>query len=120
MSATPTSSSASGATSAFTTLVLGRSANAIDLLVPTAPPVHAATDLKARCFDYLSDLLSEHSTLYSSAELIAAFGYIPGSSYNAALESATICSSVRSAFFKIDNLVGFRDHQGVPSLIQSC
>jgi hypothetical protein len=112
MSSTPTSSAAT----AFTRLVLGRSSNAIELLVPPAPPVHAATDLKARCFDFLADLLFEHSLLYSSAELIAAFGHIPGSSYNAALEATGGCSSVRSAFFLVDNLValGFRDHLGAP------
>ena len=114
MSPTTSSSSAVGAVNAFTTLTLGRSANAIDLLVPTAPPVHAAADLKARCYDYLSDLLFEHSTLFSSAELIAAFGHIPGSSYNAALESATVCAAIHSAFFFVDNLVGlgFRKDDG--------
>jgi hypothetical protein len=35
---------------AFTGLVLGRSANAIKLLVPPAPAVQDAPDLKARCF----------------------------------------------------------------------
>jgi hypothetical protein len=99
---------------AFTSLVLGRSANAIELLVPPAPAVHAATDLKARCFDFLTDLLVEHSALYSSAELIAAFGHIPSSSYNAALEAAEICKSIRSSFFSIDHLqpLGFRDNLG--------
>jgi hypothetical protein len=96
--------------SAFLPLTLGRSANAIDLLLPPAP------DLKARCFDFLSDLLVEHSLLFSSAELIAAFSHIPSSSYNATLESASICSSIRSAFFLIDNLVGlgFRGAKGDP------
>jgi hypothetical protein len=93
-SSTPTSMSASSTSSspmtAFTGLNLGRSANAIELLVPPAPAVHAAPDLKARCFDFLADLLLEHSALYSSAELIAAFGHIPGSSYNATLEAADI------------------------------
>ena len=104
------------ASTTFTTLSLGRSANAIDLLVPTAPPVHDATDLKARCFDYLADLLLEHASLYSSTELIAAFNHIPGSTYNAAIESASICSEIRSAFFLIDHLVGlgFRDRHGLP------
>ena len=106
----------SAATTTFTTLTLGRTAHAIELLVPTAPPVHASSDLKARCFDYLADLLLEHSSLYSSAELIAAFGHIPGSTYNATLESSTICSSIRSAFYQLPNLVGlgFRDHLGSP------
>ena len=110
MSAAPTSSAA------FVCLTLGRSANAIDLLVPVAPPVHAAPDLKARCFDFLSDLLLEHSLLYSSAELIAAFGHIPSSSYNASLEATGCCTAVRSAFFLVTNLValGFRDHNGDP------
>ena len=70
MSSTPASSP-----TAFTSLVLGRSVNAIELLVPPAPAVHVTTDLKARCFDFLANLLIEHSTLYSSAELIAAFGH---------------------------------------------
>ena len=69
----------SAATTTFTTLALGGSAHAIELLVPTAPPIHVSSNLKARCFDYLADLLLEHSSLYSSAELIAAFGHIPGS-----------------------------------------
>jgi hypothetical protein len=102
---------------AFTSLVLGRSANAIELLVPPAPVVHATTNLKARCFDFLADSLIEHSTLYSSAELIAAFGgHIPSSSYNAALEATTICQSIRSAFFSVDHLkaFGFRNNLGVP------
>jgi hypothetical protein len=116
MSATTASSGAN--VGAFTTLTLGRSANAIDLLVPTAPPVHATADLKARCFDYLSDLLLEHSTLFSSAELIAAYGHIPSSSYNAALESATICTTIQTAFFLVNNLIGlgFRAHDGTPIL----
>ena len=111
MSVAPTSTA-----SAFVSLALGRSSNAIELLVPPAPAVHAAPDLKARCFDFLADLLLEHSLLYSSAELIAAFGHIPSSSYNAALEATGSCSSIRSAFFLVDNLValGFRDHLGVP------
>jgi hypothetical protein len=107
---TPTSSAA------FVALTLGRSANAIDLLVPSAPPVHAAPDLKSRCFDFLSDLLLEHSVNYSSAELIAAFSHIPSSTYNAALEASDCCVAIRSAFFLVDNLValGFRDHNGDP------
>ena len=88
MTALPASSDA------FLCLTLGRSANAIDLLVPPAPPIHAATDLKARCFDFLSDLLLEHSLLYSSAELIAAFGHIPSSSYNASLEASDCCVAI--------------------------
>ena len=57
---------------AFVSLTVGRSANAIDLLVPPVPPaVQAASDLKARWFDFLSDLLVEHLLLFSSAELIA-------------------------------------------------
>ena len=115
----PTSSTMSAATTssdAFVALTLGRSANAIDLLVPSAPPVQAAPDLKARCFDFLADLLVEHSLLFSSAELIAAFSHIPSSSYNATLEASGCCRSIRSAFFLVDNLVaiGFRDHTGAP------
>jgi hypothetical protein len=94
----------------------GRSANAIELLAPTAPAVHDAPDFKARCFDFMSDLLLEHAVQYSSAELIAACNHIPGSSYNANQEAATICSSIHSAFFTFTNLtdLGFRDHQGRP------
>jgi hypothetical protein len=113
---THTMSAATTSSDAFVALTLGRSANAIDLLVPSAPPVHAAPDLKARCFDFLSDLLVEHSLLFSSAELIAAFSHIPSSSYNATLEASGCCRSIRSAFFLVDNLVaiGFRDHTGAP------
>ena len=110
------SSSVAASRNTIVPLTLGRSANAIELLVPTAPAVHNAPDLKARCFDFMSDLLLEHAVQYSSAELIAACNHIPGSSYNANQEAATICSSIRSAFFTITNLVnlGFHDHQGRP------
>jgi hypothetical protein len=81
--------------------------NAIELLVPPAPAVHTIANLKARCFDFLANLLCKHSLLYSSAELIVAFNHVPGSSYNATLESAAIfCASIRSTFFNGDNLVG--------------
>ena len=118
MSAPPTSSAATARSStAFVVLAIGRSANAIDLFVPPAPAVHASADLKARSFDFLADLLQSHSALYSSAELIAAFNHIPSSSYNAALESSSICSGISSAFFHVDNLVGlgFRNHLGAPN-----
>jgi hypothetical protein len=97
-------------------LTLGHSANAIALLVPTAPAVHDAPDLKAHCFNFMSDLLLEHAVQYSSAELIATCNHIPGSSYNANQEATTICSSIHSAFFTFTNLtdLGFRDHQGRP------
>ena len=93
-------------------LTLGRSADAIELLVPIAPAVHDATDLKARrAFYFLSDLLCQHAKQYSSAELIAACNHIPGSSYNANQEATTICSSLRAAFFTTTNLtdLGFLD-----------
>jgi hypothetical protein len=104
----------SAAPTTFTTLTLGHSAHAIQLIVPTAPPVHASSNLKTCCFDYLADLLLEHSSLYSSAELVVTFGHIPGSTYNATLESSTICSSIRSTFFHLPNLIGlgFSDHLG--------
>ena len=39
--------------------------------MPSAPPIQAALDLlKACCFDFLSDLLSECSLLSSSADVI--------------------------------------------------
>jgi hypothetical protein len=106
---TPASSPA-----AFTSLVLGHSANAIELLVPPAPAVHDATDLKARCFDFLADLLIEHSSLYSSAELIAAFAHSPNSSFNASLEASDICKTICSAFLSVHHLVplGFRNTLG--------
>jgi hypothetical protein len=110
------SMSTPASSNAFAALSLGRSANAIELLVPPAPPIQSAPDLKARCFDFLSDLLLQHCLLYSSAELIAAFGHIPSSSYNASLEASGCCASVRSAFFRLENLValGFRDLHGAP------
>jgi hypothetical protein len=95
-------------------LTLGRSANAIELLVPIAPAVHNATDLKApAAFDFLSDLLCQHAEQYSSAELIAACNHIPSSSYNANQEATIICSSLRAAFFTTTNLtdLGFRDNR---------
>jgi hypothetical protein len=75
-----------------------------------------ATDLKARAFDFLSDLLFQHAEQYSSAELIAACNHIPGSSYNANQEATTICSYLRAAFFTTTNLtdLGFRDNRGRP------
>lgn len=63
----PTPTPASPPTIFLTSLVLGCSANAIELLVSPAPAIQAATDLKARSFDILADLLVEHSTLSSSA-----------------------------------------------------
>jgi hypothetical protein len=83
-------SSVAARRNALFTLTLGCSANAIELLVPIAPAVHDATDLKARAFDYLSDLLCQHAEQYSFAELIAACNHIPGSSYNANQEATNI------------------------------
>jgi hypothetical protein len=60
MSATLASSVAARCNALFP-LTLGRSANAIELLVPIAPAVHNATDLKARAFDFLSDPLCQHA-----------------------------------------------------------
>jgi hypothetical protein len=99
-------------------LTLGHSVNAIELLVPIAPAVHDATDLKAHhAFDFLSDLLCQHDEQYSSAELIAACNHIPGSSYNANQEATTICSSLHAAFFTTTNLtdLGFRDNHAALS-----
>jgi hypothetical protein len=94
-------SAPASSTTAFTSLVLGRSANAIELLVPPAPAVQDATDLKARCFDFLAGLLIEHSSLYSSAELlIAAFSHIPNSSFNASLEAADICKTIHFSIIR--------------------
>jgi hypothetical protein len=109
-------STASATRTAFVTLSLGRSGNAIELLVPSTPSVHDPMDLKARCFDYLAGLLLEHASLYSSAKLIAAFGHIPGSTYNTTLEATAVCSHLRSAFFHVTDLVGldFRDRDGSP------
>ena len=102
---------------AFVAITLGRSANAITLSVPPAPPVQASSDLKARSFDFLADLLAPHAAHYSSAELFAAFaGHIPTSAYNATLEADGISLALRSSFFRIDHLtaLGFRDHLGDP------
>jgi hypothetical protein len=67
LSSSPTFMSAtilgSTASRKFTMILLGCSANAIELLVPAAPSVHDATDLKARCFDYLANLLLSHTPL---------------------------------------------------------
>jgi hypothetical protein len=100
----------------FATILLGHSPNALDLLVPPAVAIHEPPNLKARCFDYLASLLSEHFSTYSSAELIAAFNHIPTSTYNASIKSAIISVPIRSAFFSVDNLVdlGFRDYVGKP------
>jgi hypothetical protein len=102
----------------FVPLTLGRSANAIELLVPIAPAVHNATDLKACAFDFLSDLLCQHAEQYSSAELIAACNHIPGTSYNANQEATTICSSLRAAFFTTTNFtdLGLCDNHGRPPI----
>ncbi len=111
MSPPPTSSTA------FVALTLGRSANAIELSVPPAPAAHAASDLKARSFDFLADLLVPHAAHYSSAELFAAFaGHFPTSAYNATLEAGHISTALRSAFFHVDHLtaLGFRSHDGTP------
>jgi hypothetical protein len=51
-------------------LSVGRASNAIELLVPPAPPIDAAIDVKARCFDFLADVLINNSNIFSSAELI--------------------------------------------------
>jgi hypothetical protein len=98
----------------FLTLSVGRSGNAIDLVVPSAPAVHCAAALKASAFDYASDLLLSHLQSFSSAELIAAFRHIPSNSYNAGIEATAISQRVSSAFFSVDNLVGlgFRDSAG--------
>jgi hypothetical protein len=85
--------------------------NAIELFVPTAPPVQSAANIKARAFNFLANKLIKHALLFSCAELIAAFAHIPSS--NANLEAGTICSTL-SAFFDVKNLIGlgFRDNQG--------
>ena len=116
MSATLASSVVARRNALVPLTLVGRSANAIELLVPIAPAVHDATDLKACAFDFLSDLLCQHAEQYSSAELIAACNHIPGSSYNANQEATTICSSLRAAFFTTTNLtdLGFRDNRGHP------
>jgi hypothetical protein len=100
----------------FTSLSLGRASDAIALLVPPAPAVNAASNLKARSFDFLADLLIQHAANYNCSELIAAFDHIPSSSYNAALEAGDISRSIKSACFFIASLapLGFRDHLGAP------
>ena len=108
------SSTSASASSVYDTITVGRSSNAIDLLVPKAPQVQAAPELKAQVFDFLSDLLLEHQAMFSSAELIAAYQHIPGNSYTAVQEASIICRSIRSSFFDISNLqgMGFRDITG--------
>jgi hypothetical protein len=113
MASTPTRPS-TALSNTFIPLTLGCSANAIKLLVPVAPLVTAPSDLKARCYDYLSDSLLEYAPVYSSAKLIAAFSHIPGSTHNATLEASTIANSIKSSFFAVGNLtgLGFRDATG--------
>jgi hypothetical protein len=97
-------------------LSVGRSSNVIELLVPPAPPIGAPVELKARCFDFLSDLLVSHSHHFSSAELIAAFStHLPSSSFNAAAEAQMITGLVTSAVFSVSNFtgLGFRNSKGV-------
>jgi hypothetical protein len=92
---TPCPASAAASATAFVTLALGRSANAIDLSVPPALPVHAPGNLKARSFDFLADPLAPHSALCSFAELFAAFaGHVPTSAYNATLEAENVCCTI--------------------------
>ena len=65
MSAT-LASSVAARRNALVPLTLGCSANAIELLVLIATAVHdAITDLKARAFDFLLDLLCQHAEQYS-------------------------------------------------------
>ena len=49
---TTSMSTSTSSPTTFTSLVLGRSANAIELLVPPAPAVQAATDLKAAALTF--------------------------------------------------------------------
>jgi hypothetical protein len=113
---TTLASSVAARCNALVPLTLGHSVNTIGLLVPIAPVAHDATDLKARAFHFLSDLLCQDAEQYSSAELIAACNHIPGSFYNANQEATTICSSLRAAFFTTTNLtdLGFRNNRGRP------
>jgi hypothetical protein len=104
---TPTQSTAAGCNpTVFVPLTLRHTANAIDLLIPTVPPVTAPTNMKARCFDYLSNSLLEYASVCSSAKLIATFNQFPGSSHNAAFEAGAIASSIKSSFFAVGNLAG--------------
>jgi hypothetical protein len=48
----------------FIPLTLGHTANTIDLLVLTAPPITASADMKARCFDFLADSLLKYAAIY--------------------------------------------------------
>jgi hypothetical protein len=55
---------------------LGCLANVIELLVSIAPSMHDTADLRAHLLDYLFDFLYDHTSLYTLAELIAAFAHI--------------------------------------------
>jgi hypothetical protein len=114
MASTPTRPSTALSNAFIPLATLGRSANAIKLLVPVAPLVTAPSNLKACCYDYLSGSLLKYAPVYSSAELIAAFNHIPGSTHNATLEATTIATSIKSSFFTVGNLtgLGFRDATG--------
>ena len=68
------SSNLSASSDGFVFFTIGHLANAIDLIVLVDPPVQAAPDLKACCYDFFSELLVEHASLFSSAELAATLG----------------------------------------------
>jgi hypothetical protein len=63
----------------------------------------------------LANVLLEYaSLLYSSAELIAAFHHIPGSTHNATLKAGATPFLLKSSFFNVNNFtgLGFCDANG--------
>ena len=80
-----------------------------------APPVKDVLDLKYCCYGFFSDLLVEHASLFSYAELVPSLGSnIISSSYNSTLEVADCCDTIHSAFFQTRYLIplGFCDRVG--------
>lgn len=87
----------------------------MELSLPPACAIHATVAISkpaAARFDFLADLLTSHSSLYSSAEWIAVFRHIIPlllivllqCYYYSILEADGICLTLCSALFLVDNL----------------
>jgi hypothetical protein len=73
--------------------------------------------MNACCFDFLADSLLEYAAIYSSAELIAAFHHIPGTTQNAALEASSQAATLPSDFFSVPNLTSLGFHAATGNLV---